>query len=147
LLSTPLIATKFHIPPARADFIPQPRLRAPLEVGSRQPLTLISAPPGLGKTVLAADWIDARGESHPAWLSLDESDDQPALFWRYFVAALWGRWMRIGETAQEMLTTPAPPALETVLATLVNELAARDEPLILVIDGYHLFNPLTFITV
>lgn len=138
MTSTPLIATKFHIPPARTDFIARPRLRAMLETGSRGALTLVSAPPGFGKSTLVADWIHSRVESHPAWLSLDESDDQPASFWRYFVAALQGLRTGLGATAQTMLNAPQPPELETILATLINELAALDEPLMLVIDDYHL---------
>ena len=138
MATPPLIATKFHIPPARTDFIARPRLRAMLEVGSRGALTLVSAPPGFGKSVLVADWIHSRTDPCPAWLSLDESDDQPALFWRYFLTALQGRCAGLGETAQAMLTAPQPPELETILATLLNELTAMDEALTLVIDDYHL---------
>jgi len=138
MTSSPLIATKFHIPPARTDFIARPRLRAMLETGSHGALTLVSAPPGFGKSTLIADWVHSRTEAQPAWLSLDESDDQPALFWRYFIAALQGPCAGLGETAQTMLTAPQSPELETILATLINELAAADKPLTLVIDDYHL---------
>lgn len=124
MLSTPLITTKFHIPPSRADFVPRPQLHAILEAGSRQPLTLVSAPPGFGKTMLAADWIDSQDKSRIAWLSLDESDDLPALFWKYFITALQQRRAGIGETARAMLSTPEPLALETVLATLIGEAAS-----------------------
>jgi LuxR family transcriptional regulator, maltose regulon positive regulatory protein len=137
MLSTPLITTKFQIPLSRADLVPRPRLRALLDAGSRQPLTLISASPGFGKTMLVADWIQSQNKSRIAWLSLDESDDLSALFWQYFITALQQRRAGIGETARAMLSTPEPLALETVLATLINELAAMDEPLIMVIDDYH----------
>lgn len=109
-----------------------------LEAGSRRALTLVSTPPGFGKSVLVADWIHSRTDPCPAWLSLDESDDQPALFWRYFLTALQGRCAGLGETAQAMLTAPQPPDLETILATLINELAAMEKPPTLVIDDYHL---------
>ena len=127
----------------------RPQLRL-LEAGSHQPLTLISATSGFGKTMLVVDWIHSRGQSYPAWLALDESDDQPTLLWRYFIAALRERWMGIGETPQAMLATLTPPAVETALATLVNKLEAMDEPLIAVIDNDHLIqspdihNSLTF---
>ncbi|MCZ7549458.1 MAG: hypothetical protein M5U11_09990 [Anaerolineales bacterium] len=55
MTSQPLIATKFHIPPARADFVARPRLYAMLETGLRAALTLISAPPGFGKSALVVD--------------------------------------------------------------------------------------------
>lgn len=138
MTSPPLIATKFHIPPARTDFIARPRLRAILEAGSRGALTLVSAPPGFGKSSLVADWIHSCDELRPAWLSLDESDNQSVIFWRYSVAALQGRESEIGETVLAMLSAPQPPDLETILATLINELAAMDKPLSLVIDDYHL---------
>lgn len=138
MTSPPLIATKFHIPPARTDVVPRPRLRTMLEAGSRGALTLVSAPPGFGKSTLVADWIHSREEAHPAWLSLDESDDQPAIFWRYFIAALQRLRAGLGETAQAMLTAPQPPEIETILATLINELAAMNERFTLVIDDYHL---------
>lgn len=142
MTSQPLIATKFHIPPARADFVARPRLYAMLETGLRAALTLISAPPGFGKSALVVDWIHSRAEPRPAWLALDEGDDQPALFWRYFVAALQARYAGIGETAQTILNAPQPPELETILAALVNELAAAEESLALVIDDYHLIRSL-----
>jgi LuxR family maltose regulon positive regulatory protein len=150
----PLITTKFHVPPARADLIARPRLRALLEAGSRRPLTLVSAPPGFGKSALVSEWVndlrldtanessieDRRSEvpERIAWLSLDESDDQPAQFWRYFVTALGGRDSEIGQTVLAMLAAQQPPPLETILVTLINELAALDESLLMVVDDYHL---------
>ena len=133
----PLIATKFHIPPARADVVQRARLGALLDSGAHQPLTLVSAPPGFGKTMLVADWVHAQNVSQIAWLALDESDDQPALFWRYFVAALQQRMPDIGETTKAMLTAPTPPASETILTALINELAEHEHSIILVIDDYH----------
>ena len=88
--------------------------------------------------MLVVDWIHSRGESYPAWLALDESDDQPTLFWQYVIAALRERWMGIGQTAQAMLTALTPPGVETTLATLINELEAMDQPLIVVIDNHRL---------
>jgi len=133
----PLIATKFYIPSARADVIQRARLTVLLDASARQPLTLISAPPGFGKTMLVADWVHAEHDSQIAWLALDESDDQPALFWLYFITALQQRLPNIGETAKAMLIAPTPPALETILTALINELAEHEQSIVLVIDDYH----------
>lgn len=134
----PLIATKFHIPPARADLVARPRLAALLENGARQPLTLVSAPPGFGKTMLVADWVHAQVSARVAWLSLDEADSQPAIFWNYVIAALQRVEAEVGQVAQVMLGSPNPPAAETMLGMLSNELAALPAPLWLVVDDYHL---------
>jgi len=134
----PLIATKFHIPPSRTNLVIRPRLRTLLGNGARQPLTLVSAPSGFGKTMLVSDWTHSQSGMQVAWLSLDESDNQPSVFWHYFVAALQRVQPNLGETAQAMLNSPDSPAIEAILATLVNELAALGDPLLLVLDDYHI---------
>jgi LuxR family maltose regulon positive regulatory protein len=135
---TPLIATKFNIPSQRRDLVLRPRLRAMLEEGSCCPLTLISAPPGFGKTMLAAQWARSQADLQVAWLSLDEADSQPAAFWRYVIGSMQPRHPGLAETAQLMLTVPAPPPIETILATLINEIASFRQPFLLVLDDYHL---------
>jgi len=137
---TPLIATKFNIPSQRSDLVLRARLREMLEQGARHPLTLISAPPGFGKTMLAAQWARSQAEYLVGWFSLDEADSQPTAFWRYVIGALQHCHHSLAETAQIMLTVPAPPPIETILATLINEIASFDRPLLLVLDDYHLIH-------
>ncbi len=139
-----LITTKLSIPPAREDCVPRARLHDLLDAAATRPLTLVSAPPGFGKTTLAANWAHTRPRTQMAWLALDESDNQLLRFWRYFVAALQQRHPDLGRTTQAMLTAPAPPdgALEPVLVTLINELHALDAPLLLVLDDYHFIQSL-----
>jgi len=61
----------------------RPRLIKQLNEGTRsgRKLTLVSAPAGYGKTTLVGEWIQAMGGATPptaiAWLSLDESDNDP----------------------------------------------------------------------
>ena len=55
----PLIATKFHIPQDRVELVARPHLYRLLDHGARLPLTLISAPPGFGKTTLVAAWLQS----------------------------------------------------------------------------------------
>jgi LuxR family maltose regulon positive regulatory protein len=141
--SLPILSTKFHIPLSRTDLVPRVRLMNLLEDGARQPLTLISAPPGFGKTTLVANWLLNREQASSSppfvgWLSLDESDDYPAVFWRYLVAALQRAHGGLGETAQSMLSAPRPPELETMIVALINDIAGLSVPFVLVLDDYHL---------
>lgn len=85
----PLIATKLHAPLVGADQIPRSQLFQFLEHGLQVPLILVSAPPGFGKSMLIASWSRTHtADLQTAWLSLDEGDNEPTLFWRYFIAAL-----------------------------------------------------------
>lgn len=136
MFASPLIATKL-VQPLTTGLIARPRLYALLDAGSTQPLTLISAPPGFGKTMLVAGWMRARNRRDIAWLSLDEGDNQLHGFWRYFIAALRTLHPMLGETALELLSVPSPPAIEPGLATLINDLVKLSKDLILVLDDYH----------
>jgi LuxR family maltose regulon positive regulatory protein len=61
-MSTPVLATKLHIPRLRSKMVLRPRLIERLNEGLRQDqgfgreLTLISAPAGFGKTTLVGEW-------------------------------------------------------------------------------------------
>jgi LuxR family maltose regulon positive regulatory protein len=86
-MSDILLATKFYIPPARAEIVRRMRLIECLDSGLNCKLTLISAPAGYGKTTLLSAWI--RGCDFPTvWLSLDEGDNHLPLFFSYLITAL-----------------------------------------------------------
>ena len=136
-----LIATKFHVPAAGTDILPRGRLFQLLDEGLRLPLTLLSAPPGFGKTVLLANWIDTQPHSADrkiGWLSIDENDNQRDIFWRYFIAALQDISPAAGEIAREMLTASVPPDIKTILGRLINQLAVEQTSILIVLDDYHL---------
>ena len=84
-----LPATKFALPPEQPAVIARSRLTDALDAGIRRPLTLISAPPGAGKTALLGSWVGAGGPPGPvAWLSLDAADRDRRRFWRGVLEAL-----------------------------------------------------------
>ena len=145
-MSTTLLTTKLYVPPLRANLVPRPRLIERLDEGIDRKFTLVSAPAGFGKTTLLSEWVDrirAGKGAVPApqgiaWLSLEEEDNDPARFLTYFLAALQQTDPGIGETAQLMLQAPQPPPPQTLLTSLINDLAAVPVPCILVLDDYHL---------
>jgi LuxR family maltose regulon positive regulatory protein len=104
-------------------------------------LTLVSAPAGFGKTTLLTQWLAAApadGRS-AAWLSLDQRDNDPALFWTYLVAALKTAALGVGAGALSLLRSPQPP-IEAVLATLLDDLDAISNDVVLVLDDYHVID-------
>ena len=58
-------------------------------------------------------------------------------FWAYFLAALQIYKPGIGGTALAMLQSPQPPAIETILTDLLNEIALLPADVVLVLDDYH----------
>jgi len=135
-LSDPLLATRLLVPPTTSSLVCRQRLLDLLDSGARGRLTLLSAPAGFGKTALLADWASRR--PGVAWLTLDSADNDPTRFWSYVVAALQRLSPRVGVDALSLFRAPQPPPVETILATLINDLAALSSDVRLVLDDYHL---------
>ena len=140
-MSGPLLETKLHVPRRRQGLVARPRLIDLLSRGAEAALTLVSAPAGFGKTSLLADWLAAAGADGraAAWLSLDQRDNDPALFWTYLVAALKTALPGLGGSAPSLLESPPPP-MEVVLATLLNDLSAISNDVVMVLDDYHVID-------
>jgi LuxR family maltose regulon positive regulatory protein len=149
-MSTPLLTTKLYIPPLRPGLMPRPRLIERLNAGLDGKLTLVSAPAGFGKTTLLSEWVNPipnlqypisnTQSPKTAWLSLDESDNDPARFLAYFVAALQTVEEDVGKGVLSAFRALQPPPVEAALTILINEVAAIPGDLALVLDDYHLIS-------
>lgn len=138
----------------RPELVSRPRLIQRLNKGLHRKLTLISAPAGFGKTTLLSEWIAGCGpRTRVAWLSLDEGDNDPARFLAYLVAALQTIEGDVGQGPLVALQSPGPVNVESILITLLNEIAGLPDDastglrqaqadsvgrsLVLVLDDYH----------
>jgi len=137
-MAAPLLETKLHIPRLRPSLVARPRLSERLGRVAESALTLVSAPAGFGKTTLLTEWLAAAPSDGPtaAWLSLDRRDNDPATFWTYLVAALRTAAPEVGASALSLLESPHP-STDAVLATLLNDLDAISDDVVLVLDDYH----------
>src|SRR5436190_4983418 len=131
-----VLGTKLVVPLPRWQIVPRPRLLDLLDAGTQGPLTLLSASPGAGKTVLLASWVTAGHPPGPvAWVTVDPGDDR-SRFWAHVLAALQGTG------------APPPDGLlagldrsrgfgERFLSLLVNGLAELAGQVVLVLDDLH----------
>ena len=125
-------------PKLRRRLVARPRLSGRLSRGAESRLTLISAPAGFGKTTVLAEWLAAtRTERSVAWLSLEESDRQPASDWSYLIPAVQAVVPGVGCSALLLLQSAQPP-IEAVLTMVLNELGRVPNDVWLVLDDYHL---------
>ena len=103
-----------------------------LDSAGDRPLTLLSAGPGAGKTVLLADWV-RRGSAQVAWLNPTPADAEPRRFWRLLESAL-----RVSHGVARGPSAPAPRAagvdLIQALFSQVPESAGR---LVVIVDDAH----------
>ncbi len=140
--SPSLLETKLYIPRDPVALVSRPALTERLRRGSRGKLTLVSAPPGSGKTTLIAEWIADLGvdETVVGWVSLDAGDNDPSLFWAYLVEAVRRACSQIGVGALDLPGSAHPARVESLLVTLINRLSALDRDLLLVLDDYHVID-------
>lgn len=132
----PLLTTKFSIPTTRHEIVSRSRLYERL----RQPanvLTLIVAPPGFGKTTLATQWAQAHPAAGTAWFSVDEDDNEVERFLVYMVAALAHIYPKIATATEKLLAASDSLAPRAIITALLNDIAAYEAPVALVLDDYH----------
>ena len=73
----PILASKVTAPSVPAWAVPRPRITKLIAEGTRWcPLTLVTGPPGAGKTMALALWA-ATEPGTVAWVGLDECDNRP----------------------------------------------------------------------
>ena len=135
------IETKLHAPVARPDWVDRPELVQRL-AATKARLVLVAAAAGFGKTTLVAQWRSALIERRTfAWLSLDRGDDDPARLWWHVVCSLQRACPDLdAEGMLGELRAQVPDITATVLPMLVNALAALPDPVVLVLDDYHVIS-------
>jgi LuxR family transcriptional regulator, maltose regulon positive regulatory protein len=99
-------------------------------------VTLVSAPPGSGKTVLLRSWIDdAELADRVAWVSVERGERDAQRFWLSVIEELRAA---VGADAFVERLTPMPEFDGgAVVERLASELGSLDERVVLVVDDLH----------
>jgi LuxR family maltose regulon positive regulatory protein len=110
-----------------------------LEDEGHQPLILVAAPAGYGKSMFVSHWLESRAGA-VAWLSLDETDGDLRRFLSYVVTAVQTVFPEAcGETLRQLEASELAP-LSILAGYLSNDFDQLEEPLVLVLDDYHRIN-------
>ena len=137
-MSSQIIKTKLLVPTVYPNLVPRSRLIEKIEEGLQlgHKLTLVAAPAGFGKTTAVSAWAH-QNQRQVAWLSLEEGDDEEALFWTYLLASIRTVLPNFAETIFAALSGTPPASVNSLLPALVNDLTELSEALVLVLDDYH----------
>ena len=134
-----LLASKFHPPDPRGEWVPRQPLVRRLAAEDTK-LALVHAPAGFGKTITVAQWraTEIPGRAF-AWVSLDPGDNDPVRLWSYVVSALQRACPSLaGEDLLAPLRVRVPDISGRLVPSLVNALAGLRERVVLVLDDFHL---------
>lgn len=144
----PVLTTKLRLPLGHPNLVSRSHLIRKLDEnlwlaqGARflRRLTLVAAPAGYGKTTLLREWA-AHLEIPVAWVTFEDTDNDPGRFLQYVIAALQSVQPGLGETALAFLRSAQSAGIEAialhVAAMLVDEIAAAARAFLLVFDDYH----------
>ena len=108
-------------------------------------MTVVCAGAGWGKTWATAAWAGSSAPGPVAWVSLDSNDNEPRAFWSYVVAAI----RRAAEVSAGNPLAELAPALTSDSAGLERIVAGLEqlrEPLVLVLDDFHLIDDATVLS-
>src|SRR5512134_55009 len=134
-----LLLTKVSLPILRNILVPREKVLRQLREGvqERHLLTLVSAPAGYGKTTTIRMWVEEAG--YPvAWVSLEKSDFDLKQFITYVLTALQQADDDLGQAALEIVENGQEINFQQILGLLVNDLYELSQPIILVLEDYHL---------
>jgi LuxR family maltose regulon positive regulatory protein len=132
-----LLRTKLYRPPVTPDLEQRARLMQRLERNRQRPLTLISAPAGYGKTMLASMWLGFC-DCPSAWVSLDEADNDLRIFVSYLLAPVLSAFPTLELKTWALVEAPTLPPAPVLARYLLNDLDQIEGPFILVLDDVHL---------
>ena len=118
----------------------RPRLIGRLQANLGNPMTMVAADAGCGKTTLVADFV--RKQTRPAvWYQLDHTDADPAVFLSYVAQGIRDLFPDFGDAIFPYLAEAGEDVVlfpERAADLLINEiLRVVEQPFILVLDDYH----------
>ena len=111
-------------------------LLARLDRATAHKVTVISAPPGSGKSWLLRAWAErSRSTRRIAFVSVERDQRDPQQFWLAVLRAI----RKSPDMADEPRAESATPAFdgEAMVGRIVSELAEQVEPAVLIIDDLH----------
>jgi len=125
----PIVVRTMLRPPApHPDDVRRSRLLARLDA-VREPVIVVAAPRGAGKTVLLAQWVDPE---RCAWVSLSSHDDSPAGVWSAILESLRPYGAEVAVRPAALLDDQTTLFTE-IIPELLNALVSA-APLVLVLD-------------
>jgi LuxR family transcriptional regulator, maltose regulon positive regulatory protein len=130
-----VLETKLRPPVTPPTWTVRNRLDLLLSDAVRHRLTVVTGPPGAGKTVMLAGWAARHSDRRVAWVSLEATDDDPQRFWQTLAGAL-----RPFGHRSARFTPPLPDSLGPHGVGYVVEYASDLPAVVLVLDDFHAVN-------
>jgi len=139
IFKMPILKTRLYKPIVNKDYIIRERLVVYLNDIIHQPLRIVVAGAGYGKSVTVGQWLNQSTLKY-CWISLEQDCNDLLVFLSYLAeavnAVVPGKLMLI----RDMLSATNMPSQKAISEILINELESIDEEINIVLDDYHFIN-------
>jgi LuxR family maltose regulon positive regulatory protein len=132
----PRTPQKLRIPPVRPGAVCRSPVIDRLTRDDSRPVVSVVAPAGYGKTTLLSQWAERGGQTF-AWVSVDETDNDPKALLGYVAVAL-DAVEPIGGQVFQALAAPVSSVPGSVVPRLAAAFWSMTVPVVLVLDDVHL---------
>ena len=131
-----VLETKLYRPIIRDDYITRKNIIDKLEKNVTNPLSIISAAAGYGKSVVVSDWLE-RTSYLNTWISLDTGHNDFRIFLVYLIASIEKIFPGAMISSSNILNSGDLPPSNDILTSFINEICNINEDFILVLDDFH----------
>ena len=138
-MQIPILQSRLNPPVLPGDLIIRPDLMKKLDKGTKQKLTLLSAPAGYGKTTLTGQWLKMQDRSF-IWLSVDQTHIDSRIFIQYILSALGKKYDVFNNSYWQISQLQAEWEPLYILGHLINQIVESEINFLLVLDDYHLID-------
>lgn len=132
-----ILQTKLHRTPIQNKYISRQRIIDKLENNVIQPLSIISAGAGFGKSTAVSDWLEKTSYLN-TWISLDKEHNEFRTLLFYLIAAIEKIFPGAMTSTGDMLKLGDLPPFKSVFTSFINEICNIDQDFIMVLDDFHL---------
>jgi LuxR family maltose regulon positive regulatory protein len=134
------LKTKLYPPSLSESILVRNRLFHKLDEASQSGKhTIVTAGPGFGKSTLVAQWFD-RVNKKPAWISLDEKDNDLRRFLGYMVTALAEQYDIESKSMLTLLSDSKFEDFDLIGTMILESIAQTKDRVSIVFDDYHLIS-------
>ena len=133
-----LFTAKLRRPLLRPGTVRRSSLIERLARCARRPIVSVVAPAGYGKTTVLAQWAERNGQAF-AWVSVDETDNDPKVLLTYVAKAL-DAVEPVGERVFDALASPGSSVPGSVIPRLGSAFSSMASPVALVLDDVHVLH-------
>jgi len=136
-----VLITRLYKPVVKQQYILRQEILNYLDNHADNPMVLVIAGAGYGKSVTISQWLD----HHPTkygWISLDEDCNDLQIFLAYLLTCVRNVFPKALPQFADVIDTLELPPVKEISDMLINEIVKLDEEFAIVFDDYHMItNP------